>query len=88
MSAANPADRVLIARLAAHTRWAGEADPVAALAPARRGMAAKWEREADPDGVLPPEERQRRVAHLRKAHMQRLALRSAQVRRARKGAAA
>lgn len=88
MSAAAYSDRVLIARAAAHTRWAKTADTTAALAPARKGLEAKFEREADPEGVLPPEERRRRAAHLRTAHMQRLALRSAQVRRERKGRAA
>lgn len=42
---------------------------------------AKFETEADPDGKLPPAERARRADHLRKAHFQRLALKSAQSRR-------
>lgn len=42
---------------------------------------AKFEREVDPDGVLSPEERARRAEHLRKAHFQRLALKSARARR-------
>lgn len=87
MSAAEPSMRVLVAKVAAHTRWAREADPARATTPARLGLQAKWEREADPDGVLPPDELARRVGHLRQAHMQRMALASAKARRARKAAA-
>lgn len=87
MSAADASDRVLIARLAAHTRWARETNPAEATSAARRGLDAKWEREVDPTGELPPEERARRAAHLRQAHMQRMALISAQKRRQRKEAA-
>lgn len=50
-------------------------------APAREGFLARFEREADPDGVLSPEERSRRAEALRRAHMARLALKSAQARR-------
>lgn len=42
---------------------------------------AKFEQQADPEGNLPPAERARRAEHLRKAHFQRLALKSAQSRR-------
>lgn len=80
-------DRALIARVAAHTRWAKERDPAAATAPARRGLEAKWAREVDPEGVMAPEELARRVEHLRQAHMQRMALASAKARRDRKAAA-
>lgn len=88
MSAADASDRVLIARVAAHTRWARTDDRRAAMAPLTRGLEAKWAREADPDGVLPPDELARRVEGLRRAHMARMALRSAQARRARKAAGA
>ena len=80
-------DRTLIARIAAHTRWAGEPDRAAATAPARRGLDAKWAREVDPDGVLAPDELARRVENLRQAHMTRMALASARARRAKAGAA-
>lgn len=76
------------ARLAAHTRWAGESDTLAATAPARKAAMSRFEREVDPDGVLPTEERTRRAKHAMKAHMTRMALRSAQSRAARTGAAA
>lgn len=80
-------DRALIARIAAHTRWAGEPDRAAATAPARKGLDAKWAREVDPDGTLPPAELARRVENLRQAHMTRMALASARARRAKAGAA-
>lgn len=49
--------------------------------PARDGFLRRFLEEADPDGRLPPAERQRRAESLLKAHMARLALRSAQARR-------
>jgi len=53
----------------------------AVAARARKGLRAKFEREADPDGVLPEAERQRRADLLMRAHMLRLASRSAAARR-------
>ncbi len=41
--------------------------------------------ELDPADVLPPAERERRLAHARKAHFAKLALRSAQARRRKAG---
>ena len=81
-------ERMLIVKLAAHTRWAKDNDHAAALAPARKGMEAKWAREADPDGLLTPAELEKKIASLRKVHMTRMALRSVQARAARKGRAA
>lgn len=78
-------DRALIARVAAHTRWAHTDDRAAATAPARKGLEARWAREADPDGTLPADELERRIDNLRRAHMTRMALASARARR--KGAA-
>ena len=75
------ADRSLSAKIAAHTSWAFTGDRAARTAPARAAMLAKFERLADPDGQLLPAERARRAEHLRKAHFQRLALKSAQSRR-------
>ena len=77
-----PSERALIARLAAHESWAKTADRSARTAPARAALLSKFEREVDPDGVLAPAERVRRAEHARKAHFTRLALRSAQARRA------
>jgi hypothetical protein len=67
--------------LAAHARWAREADRSAVLAPARRALSDRFEREVDPHGELSAEERARRVEHARKAYLYRLALRSAKVRK-------
>lgn len=73
-------DRALVARIAAAERWARTTDRAAATAPARQGLAAKFEREADPDGLLAPDERARRADLLMRAHMLRMARRSAQAR--------
>jgi hypothetical protein len=48
-------------------------------------MLERFEREVDPDGTLPPAERAKRAEYARKAYFQRLALKSAQVRRRRAG---
>jgi hypothetical protein len=56
-----------------------------ATRPAREGFYAKFEREVDPDGLLTPRERAKRAEFARKAHMQRMALKSVQARRRRKG---
>jgi hypothetical protein len=43
----------------------------------------RYEREVDPDGTLEPAERARRAEQAMKAHMARIALKSAQARRKR-----
>lgn len=68
-------------QIGALTRWAHESDPHAALAPAREGFKSKFEREVDPDGLLDPRVRAVRADRARRAHMKRLALKSAEVRR-------
>lgn len=78
-------ERKMIARIASNESWAKTADRPARTAPARAALRSKWEREVDPDGVLAPEELARRVESKRKAHYQRMALKSAQVRRKTKG---
>ena len=77
-----PSDRSLQARMAAyalHARRSGRE----VTAPARAAFLARFENEVDPDRVLTPAERARRAQLACKAHMTRLALRSAQARRAR-----
>lgn len=74
-------ERKLAASIAAHESWAHTPDRAARTAKARSTMLAKFEQLADPDGTLLPAERARRAEHLRKAHFQRLALKSAQSRR-------
>ena len=55
-------------------------DPRETTARARAAFLARFEREVDEDGVLEPAERARRATAARKAHMARLALKSAQSR--------
>jgi hypothetical protein len=87
MSARNANERALIGRLAAYERWAQTSDRAAATAAARKAFADRFERQVDPDGVLPPAERARRAESARKAYFSRLALKSAQARRAKSKAA-
>lgn len=78
----SPSQRSMLARLAAHAMHA-RTDGREATANARRALVERFEREVDPDGVLPTRERQRRAQHAMRAHMTRLALRSAQARQTR-----
>lgn len=87
MPAQDPSDRALIARIAAAERWAQTEDRAAATAPARRALLDRFEKQVDPDGVLAPAERARRAASAKTAFYTRLALKSAQARRARVRAA-
>ena len=79
MSDLTPGERVLRARLAAHSLHA-QRDSRENTAKARATFLAKFEVQVDPDGVLPPEERNRRALSARKAYFTRLAPRSAQSR--------
>ena len=81
MSANDPETRRLVAQIAANESWANTPDRAARTARARAAMHAKFERQVDPDGVLPPSERAKRAANARRAHYQRLSLKSAQARR-------
>jgi hypothetical protein len=71
-----------VARISAHESWARTEDRSARTAPARAAFLARFEKLVDPDGRLDPNERQVRAEHARRAHMLRLAERSAQARRA------
>jgi hypothetical protein len=71
-------------RLGAYTRWANTDDRYMATRPAREAFYAKFEREVDPDGTLTPHERAKRADYARRAHMQRMALNSAKIRKIRK----
>jgi hypothetical protein len=62
---------------AMHSRY----DSKAVSQPARDAFMARFEDEVDPGRVLPEAERARRAEHALKAHMARLALKSAKVRR-------
>jgi len=75
-----PAARTLRAKLAAHSLHAqGKTN----TKPATEAFMRKFEKEVDPDGTLPPDERRKRAEHARRAHMARLALKSAQARASR-----
>jgi hypothetical protein len=76
----------LIASLAANSRWAKEEDRSAATQAARDGLQRRFEDQVDPDRTLPADERAKRADSARRAHFQRLALKSAQARRTRKAA--
>ena len=79
----SPEQRSLIGRIggfALHSKY----DSKEITRAARTAFLAKWAREVDPDGVLPEVERNRRAESALKAHMARLALKSAKARRARK----
>lgn len=81
---AAPSLRSLAASAAAHESWANTSDRSARTAPARAALLARFEQEIDPDGTLTPGERARRAEHKRKAYFQRLALKSAHARAARR----
>ncbi len=75
-----PSERVLRAKLAAHTSWANTEDRTARTVNGRKAFdEKKFLAEANGDPV--------RAAHLRKAFFARLALKSAAARRRRGGAA-
>ncbi|MET8150237.1 hypothetical protein ACIBSW_13100 [Actinoplanes sp. NPDC049668] len=76
-------DRSLIASIAASASWASTPDFAARTAPARQAFAGRFERqirEAFPD--LDDAQVAIRAEHAKKAYYLRLALKSAQVRRA------
>jgi hypothetical protein len=81
-----PAERTLRAQIAAHTSWANTIDRSERTAAARRAATDCFEREVDPDGTLPPEVRATMAENARKAHYERMAMKSAQVRKARAAA--
>ncbi len=83
MAARNESDRQQYAGAASLDRWSRVKDRRTETAPARAGVDARFERQVDPDGVLDPEERMIRAEMAKKAHMRRLAIKSAQARRAR-----
>ena len=79
-------NQALAARIAVHSSWASTPDRAARTAPARAAFNKRFEDEVDPDRVLPEDERAIRAEHARRAHYLRLALKSANARRARKTA--
>jgi hypothetical protein len=78
----SPAERILRARLAAHSLHA-QVNSRDHTKPARRAFMDRFEDQVDPNRVLPNAERQRRVEQAKKAYFTRLALKAAQARRRR-----
>ena len=74
-------ERKLRASIAAHESWAQTDDRTARTAAARTAFAMSFEDKVDPEHKLPPNERACRAESARKAHYQRLALKSAKARR-------
>ena len=86
MAARDPETRVQSARAAAMTRWGrtgSHEERLKATQAARDAGMARWEREADPDGKLTPAERARAAESLRQAHMIRMSLKAARLKRER-----
>lgn len=77
------AERKLRASIAAHESWSRTDDRVGRTETARRTYRQSFEDVVDPDHKLDQAERSRRGEHAYKAHMQRLALKSAKARRLR-----
>ncbi|MBM0203227.1 hypothetical protein JNW90_08985 [Micromonospora sp. STR1s_5] len=78
--------RRIAAQVAAHTRWAHTADRKAATAPARAAFIERFERQVDPNNELDPAERALRAESAKKAHFLRMALKSAESRKAKRAA--
>jgi len=79
----SPAERVLRARIGAYTLHSTR-DPRVTTQRAREAFLSRFEREVDPDHALPDDERRRRAEAAKKAHFNRMALKSARARRARR----
>ncbi len=71
------------ARIGAHAKWAGTSDRAAATAPARSAAATALDQRLIAEYGLDPDRADfaQRIAHARRAHFSRLALRSAKARR-------
>lgn len=80
-----PEERVLRAKIAANTRWSREADRKAATESARRASNDRFLSQV-PDHITDPAERAKCAENLKRAFYQRMAFRSAQVRRRRAAA--
>jgi hypothetical protein len=74
--------RSVAARIGGLTR-ASLYDGKEVTAPARSAFLRRFELQVDPEGTLPEEERSRRIQAALRAHMARLALKSAKARRKR-----
>lgn len=77
-----PEERVLRARIAANTRWAREADRPGATEKARKASNDRFLNQV-PAEITDPAQRAKCAENLRRAFYQKMAYRSAQVRRRR-----
>lgn len=81
MVAHNPTERKIISSIAGNESWARTVDRAARTAPARAAALDRFERQVDP-AITDPVARAQAAEHLRRAYFARLALKSAQARRA------
>ncbi|GBE65998.1 hypothetical protein MFM001_24600 [Mycobacterium sp. MFM001] len=81
------AERRLRSQIGAHESWARTQDRSARTLPARLAAWDRFEQQVDPEQRLPPAQRAAMAESARKAFYKSLALKSAQARRRRKGAA-
>lgn len=75
-----PEQRVMRARIAAHTRWSKVRDRQAATEAGRRAAMERFERQVDPDGTMDPETRAKLAASAKSAYFQQLAFASSKAR--------
>jgi hypothetical protein len=80
-SGLTPSERALRASIAGNASWAYTENRTARTQPGRDAMWEKFYNQVDPDRKLTPAERDKRAVNARKAHFQRLALKSAKARR-------
>ena len=80
-SGLTPSERAMRASIAGNISWANTENRTARTQPGRDAMWQKFYDQVDPDCKLTPAERHKRAVNARKAHFQRLALKSAIARR-------
>ena len=85
MSSRDPAERRLIAGIGGNTGWANTVDRTARTEPGRTAFIDSFESKVDPDGLMSEAARKKAAANARRAHFQRMALKSVQSRRAKAG---
>lgn len=81
------AERRLRSSIGAHESWARTADRAGRTQRARSAAWSRFEALVDPEGKLPAAQRAQMAQNARQAHFKRMALKSVEARRRRKGAA-
>lgn len=81
-----PAERRLRSQIGAHESWARTVNRSARTLPARQAAWERFEKLVDPEGKLPATTRVKMAENARAAHFRKMALRSAEARRRRRGA--